>query len=353
MEKVLSIIIPTYNMEKYLRRCLGSLIVSDENMNLLEVLVINDGSSDSSSSIGHAYELKYPQTIRVIDKENGNYGSCVNRGLKEITGKYVRILDADDYYHTENLDRFISMLKDSDADLVLSDMVSVYADGSKIRHSFDIDFGVIHDTTLFANNEFKNNLEMHQVTYKKVMLDTVGYQQTEGISYTDQEWTFYPMIGVDTVVYFPQVIYQYMLDRGGQTMDMEVELKCVGHKMVIARRMIDFMKDMHSINPSRENYVKCRFGRFLRLIYKLVLLYQTEEQYLLHLEELNSLDHKLKNDLPLFYEEMNAFVISSEVPLRFVKYWRKNHRRYPLLLLKMNKSLKQLDVYLRKHHFRK
>lgn len=71
MGKLLSIIIPTYNMEQYLRRCLDSLLIDDENLALLEVLIINDGSSDSSSAIGHSYESDYPQTFRVIDKGNG------------------------------------------------------------------------------------------------------------------------------------------------------------------------------------------------------------------------------------------------------------------------------------------
>ena len=90
MNKILTIIIPTYNMEKYLRRCLDSLIIDEEGMKQLEVLVINDGSKDSSSQIAHEYQDKYPDTFRVIDKENGNYGSCINRGLKEATGKYVK-----------------------------------------------------------------------------------------------------------------------------------------------------------------------------------------------------------------------------------------------------------------------
>ena len=108
MVKLLSVIIPTYNMELYLRRCLDSLLVSGENMALLEVLIINDGSMDASSAIAHTYESDYPQTFRVIDKANGNYGSCINRGLKEARGQFVRILDADDYYQTGNLDQFFS-----------------------------------------------------------------------------------------------------------------------------------------------------------------------------------------------------------------------------------------------------
>src|SRR5574344_1376419 len=108
MDKILTIIIPTYNMEKYLRHCLDSLIVP--NMDKVEVLVINDGSKDSSSAIGHEYQDKYPQTFRVIDKENGNYGSCINRGLKEATGKYVKVLDADDWYDSDECLKLILYL---------------------------------------------------------------------------------------------------------------------------------------------------------------------------------------------------------------------------------------------------
>lgn len=77
-------------MEKYLRRWLDSLIIDEEGMKQLEVLVINYGSKDSSSQIAHEYQEKYPDTYRVIDKENGNYGSCINIGLKEAKGKYVK-----------------------------------------------------------------------------------------------------------------------------------------------------------------------------------------------------------------------------------------------------------------------
>ena len=95
MQKLLTIIVPTYNMQDYLRHCLDSLIVSNEWLDLLEVLVINDGSKDKSSEIGHEFEMLYPNTFVVIDKENGNYGSCINKGLEIATGKYVKVLDSD------------------------------------------------------------------------------------------------------------------------------------------------------------------------------------------------------------------------------------------------------------------
>ena len=113
MDKILTIIIPTYNMSEYLDTCLKSLIIKS---NLLEVLIINDGSKDNSLDIAKKYEKKYPHIFRTIDKPNGNYGSCVNRGLKEATGKYVKVLDADDKFNTESLTNLIDIASKTDVD---------------------------------------------------------------------------------------------------------------------------------------------------------------------------------------------------------------------------------------------
>lgn len=107
--KVLTIVIPTYNMEKFISRCLDSLLIL--NINDVEILVINDGSRDNSSKIAHEYQEKYPLSIKVIDKENGNYGSCINVALSMATGKYFRILDADDYFDNKSFANYVDMLK--------------------------------------------------------------------------------------------------------------------------------------------------------------------------------------------------------------------------------------------------
>ena len=79
-------------MEKYLDKCLTSLIFDDKGlMAQLEVLVVIDGAKDRSSEIAHKYQDKYPNTFVVIDKKNGNYGSCINRGLKEAKGTYIKL----------------------------------------------------------------------------------------------------------------------------------------------------------------------------------------------------------------------------------------------------------------------
>ena len=111
-------------MENYLESCLNSLLT--DNMSLIEVLVINDGSKDSSYDIAHRYETKYPEVFVVIDKGNGNYGSCVNVGLRRATGKYIKVLDADDCFNTRVFEAYLNDMKNCDTDMVISDYVKVY-----------------------------------------------------------------------------------------------------------------------------------------------------------------------------------------------------------------------------------
>ena len=120
-DKILSIVIPTYNMEKYLDKCLTSLIISDKKLfESLEVLVVIDGAKDRSSEIAHNYQEKYPNVIRVIDKENGNYGSCVNRGLLEAVGKYFLVLDADDSFDNDCFLEYLKNIQNLDVDLIIN-----------------------------------------------------------------------------------------------------------------------------------------------------------------------------------------------------------------------------------------
>lgn len=131
MNKLLTLIVPTYNMEQYLERCLSSLIIDKKQMSLLQVLVINDGSKDRSSEIAHSFEKKYPNSFTVIDKENGNYGSCFNCGIELAIGKYVRLLDSDDWLNTDGLSDFLNKLKVIDTDVVVTKYTNQYIDGSK------------------------------------------------------------------------------------------------------------------------------------------------------------------------------------------------------------------------------
>ena len=104
-EKVLTISIAAYNVEKYLDNTLNSLICN--KMDKLEVIIQNDGSKDSTCEVAKKYVEKYPNVFILNDKKNGGYGSTINASLKMAKGKYFKQLDGDDWFDTSNLDSFI------------------------------------------------------------------------------------------------------------------------------------------------------------------------------------------------------------------------------------------------------
>lgn len=302
-------------MEKYLRRCLDSLVVCDANMQCLEVLVVNDGSKDSSSQIGHEYELKFPQTFRIIDKENGNYGSCVNRGLKEATGKYVKVLDADDYFDTSEFEKAIDFLKQNDYDLVLTDYNKVDEEGH-VEKMFELP--IPHNQPL----EFKSllgfsarRMHMHRIFYQTDKLRAIGYHQTEGMSYTDQEWMCEPMTTVSRFYYMDICLYQYLVGREGQTVDPAVKLKSIKQYMHAVYVMTEFYEKYNG-DANHKKYVWHRLEGQLWEVYR-PMLCETKN---LDLTTLFEFDRRVKELSPEIYKLGDIYKIGK---IRIVALWRK------------------------------
>lgn len=319
--KILSIIIPTYNMEKYLRKCLDSLIVSEENMQRLEVLVVNDGSKDSSSSIGHEYEAKYQQTFRVIDKENGNYGSCINRGLKEATGKYVKVLDADDYFDPSVLGQYLDFLFEQEVDMVISDFNVVDENGVCLSE-FTFNLPMNKPFSLQDIPDEMNTLLLHHsITYKRDVFERFAYKQTEGISYTDDEWIFKPTMWVDKVVYFPKTLYLYLRGREGQTFDSKVIERTLEQRVKVIKEMLSFYKaNIGKCRQENVSFVNEKMARRSFAIYYLFLIrFHTSE----NTKKIKEFDLYLKSISPKMHDKIN--VLTNRLGWRYVKHWRGLH----------------------------
>ena len=326
MEKLITIVIPTYNMEKYLDKCLTSLIVPDEYMELLEVLVVNDGSKDNSSAIAHRYEDKYPQTFRVIDKENGNYGSCVNRGLKEAAGKYIKILDADDSFDNENWKKFLDVLDSIEADLILTDYNMVAPNGETIEHRrFNIIPSQLHEAPQIISALIE--VEMHAVTYRKALIQEIKYQQSEGISYTDTEWVVIPMVDVQTVVYHPIMLYKYLVGREGQTMDPKIHSKKRHERLQIHYRLLAFYEKRNSCRGSMHSYLQTKLhGIFLRNYVQSLIQNDFPSK------ELIAFDKTLRQKAPDIHRALDNVTFSN---IRIVSLWRQNGYSIPFTDLLM------------------
>lgn len=319
--KLLTIIIPTYNMEKYLQNCLDSLLVGEDLMSCLEVLVINDGSKDRSSEIAHRYEEKFPGIFKVIDKENGNYGSCINRGLKEATGKYVKILDADDSYITDAFSHFIEILQGIDVDLVINEVFAHDEEGNRLHGS---KYSVPPRQVISFKEAYSKyslyGMFMHVVTYKRDLLIKMGYRQTEGISYTDSEWALIPMLNVHTLYYFDEEVYSYLKGRAGQTMDPAVRRKCRHHSVIGIRTMVNSIISSSFDSIEKENYIYKVLLERIHLTYSDYLFDQDPD---IDCSLLEDLDRFIVSNCPVLSTKMEALDISRFMKGYILK-WRKS-----------------------------
>lgn len=242
MSKILSICIPSYNMEEYLHRCVESMLV-DEVLDQLEIIIVNDGSKDSTLAIANSYKERYPQSVVVVDKPNGHYGSCINAALKVATGKYFRIVDADDWVDSKALEEFVRKLDELDVDCVCTKYAIQWENGSKVQ-PLDAEFGVVLDLNQYVLPV--PQLRMHGLTYRTDLLRKIGYVQTEGICYTDTEYLYVPLSCSQNIYFMDIVLYQYLVARDGQSMERDQRLKNDAHFYKIMEKI----DQVHSGNLS-------------------------------------------------------------------------------------------------------
>lgn len=306
-------------MEALLDQCLTSLILPDyEHRSMLDVFVVIDGATDRSSDIAHQYADKYPETFTVIDKENGNYGSCINAALPKVKGKYVRILDADDSYETSNLSAFLNLLNDRSEELVLTDFSNYDTEGNKTS-STKMPF-TPKTSFAFSTIPVTTFLPMHAVTYRTDIFKNINYHQSEGISYTDMEWVFHPMSQVRTVYYWNKEIYRYLFGREGQTSDSGIRNNCQSHQAKGIMAEIDVMTSLPS------NRLNCNY-EFLQhwLQYRINCIYADNLIDLKIPFDLVEFDRLLKQKNSFWYNRATLNVLPfKHLPLKFpiVKIWR-------------------------------
>ena len=111
--KLLSFAIPCYNSESYMEKCIESILIGGEEV---EILIVNDGSKDRTAEIADAYAAKYPTICRAIHQENGGHGEAVNAGIRNATGRYFKVVDSDDWVDPEAYMAILNKLREYDSD---------------------------------------------------------------------------------------------------------------------------------------------------------------------------------------------------------------------------------------------
>lgn len=238
MSKLLSISIAAYNMEKYLSNAIESCIFSDYLRNRIEIIVVNDGSKDKTLEIAKSYESRYPNCIKVINKINGGYGSTVNSSISVATGKYFKLLDADDWFNEKGFEKFINRLEDCNSDVVFSDYNTVFEDG-KIEGtvSFDLESGIVYQISEKHLNA--GDYAMHAISVKTNLLKDGNVKLSEKCFFTDTEFVYYSFKWSNTFLYIDENVYQYRLGRNGQSVSKQGMINHVDDAVRVAKKLLD------------------------------------------------------------------------------------------------------------------
>lgn len=358
MSKLLSIIIPTYNMEALLTRCLDSILV-DGALERVEAMVVNDGSKDGSLAVANSYKERFPDSVTVIDKPNGNYGSTINAALPVAQGKYIRILDSDDWVRSDSLVCFLDALENLDTDMAITHFTILHEGGGKELVKYNdygkepFDYGKTYSLDDVLKEGYIKYFLMHGLTYRTRLLINMGYSQTEGISYTDTEWCCYPVFRAQTITFLDIDLYQYNMAREGQTMDPKVISRSLTQMEKMIGQLIAFFEafDTASLSDTRLTFLRKYYANRIRFLCKCHLTDTPREHFdAAHFDQLEKelTEACLRNG----FGQVRLYPENKIIRCDLLKYWHKHHRRPRAWFESLNRGLDKILKRLYRTIFR-
>ena len=242
-KKLLTISIAAYNVQNYITETLTPFL--DEKYNdMLEVFVIDDGGKDSTAQIAKGFAERFPQIINVVHKENGGWGSTVNTGIGLASGKYFKLLDGDDFFDTEELDRLLKNLQKIDADLILTPYYrfdEVSKEKTKI-YPFDTDVKYLQNYSAEEACRHITDIAMHGCVFRTEVLKQNDVTITEKCFYTDVEYICKGLAFCKTVCFADNAVYMYRVSVSGQSVSVEGVKKHYKDYLKVVRALIDFYR---------------------------------------------------------------------------------------------------------------
>ena len=260
-EKILSISVAAYNLGDMIRENLDSLVKAPKKvLDKIEILVTNDGSTDDTEKIVKEYTKKYPNSVILINQKNQGAGSTVNSGIKHATGKYFKMIDGDDWVETTNLEDLIEKLEKTDADIVLTDMLTYNESEKRItdRSGYNIKAS---ETLHFTDVCNEIDIQMHNTMYKTEILQKNKVKLDNGF-YTDIEYVLLPLPYIKTIAYFDAPLYVYRIAREGQSMSKaSMRKNATQHKLVLKRLIDEYWKEKDNLPKETNKYLVNAIGR--------------------------------------------------------------------------------------------
>lgn len=299
--KTLTISVAAYNVEKTLEKTLASFN-NPKIYNDLEVLIVDDGSTDNTKDIAKKYEKLAPNTFRYIYKENGGHGSTINKGMELATGKYFKVVDGDDWVDTDSLVTFINYLKQQDSDLVLTNHVEVYPNYSKKINL--VDGMQPNKSYTWDDNIDIKRVVLHTLTVKTSLLRKNNVHITEKCFYVDVEFVVWAAYVSHTITYFDLYLYMYRLGESNQSVAKTNMLKNIKMQEKVSYslvKMYDQFVKAKKMEPNQDETIFNTFKRSIGSTMRTYLLMPTRTAK----SKVRSFDNNIKNKSLISYKKLN------------------------------------------------
>lgn len=301
--KILTVAIPCYNSEAYMKKAIDHALVGGEDV---EVLVIDDGSKDSTLEIAKDYERRYPGVVRAIHQENKGHGGAVNTGIAEAQGIYFKVCDSDDYLDYDSYIRVLETLrKVISGPMTLDAMICNYIydkEGARKKRMMRY-VGSFPEDRIFTWDEIEKPLNshryvlMHSLIYRTGLLRECGLVLPEHTFYVDNIVAFTPLIYVKTLYYLNVPLYRYYIGREDQSVNETVMMSRIDQQIGVTKFMIDSYKP-ELIKKKNQGDMLVHYLNIMMIVSTILLIRIDTEESLSQKKEL--WDYLKKKDLILY-----------------------------------------------------
>ena len=241
--KLLSIAIPCYNSAAYMRRCIDSLLPGGEDV---EILIVNDGSTDNTKDIAEEYRERFPSMVKVINKKNGGHGSAVNAGIQNAAGLFYKVVDSDDWVNQSAYMQILSVLREiirdgKSLDMLISNFVYEKQGASRkkvmqYRRCLPVNEIFGWDSVHMSKGKY---LLMHSIIYRTKLLHECGLELPKHTFYVDNLFAFEPLPFVKNMYYLDVNFYRYFIGRDDQSVNEKVMIKRIDQQIRVNKLMAD------------------------------------------------------------------------------------------------------------------
>ena len=256
--KLLTIAIPCYNSANYMRKCIESLLPGGDDV---EIIVVNDGSSDATPDIAEEYRERFPGIVKVVNKENGGHGSAVNAGIANASGLYFKVVDSDDWVSQSAYLQILSVLKKlvkdgNSIDMCISNFV-YEKEGEKRKKVMKYHHALPKDQVFTWKDVRHFNVGqyilMHSVIYRTNLLRECGMKLPEHTFYVDNIFVFNPLPYVKTMYYLDVNFYRYYIGRSDQSVNEQVMISRIDQQIKVNKLMVDYyVSEMSRIHANKK-----------------------------------------------------------------------------------------------------